>query len=154
MLLRRGALYLRRRNRPPPTGLVVVPSWAVEAKGPFSSAYEYLVGGNSPLVLLPMRGWCLVESVNDELLVEVGVYAGAGKFNFNASVWAIRLTACFVHRGTRRGWVRLGCERRGRERATARGGEAVRARGAVRERVLRGGVEEKGEGEGGNPLYF
>ena len=74
------AWNLRRRNRPPPTGLVVVPSWAVEAKGPFSSAYEYLVGGNSPLVLLPMRGWCLVESVNDELLVEVGVYAGAGKF--------------------------------------------------------------------------
>ena len=58
----------------------MVPSWAVETKGPFSSAYEYLVGGNAPLVLLPMRGWCLVESVNDELLVEVGVYAGAGKF--------------------------------------------------------------------------
>ena len=69
----------RRRNRPPPEGLIVVPTWAVRAKGPFSSAYEYLVGGKSPLVLLPMRGWCLVESVGkDELLVEVGVYAGPG----------------------------------------------------------------------------
>jgi hypothetical protein len=101
------AWNLRRRNRPPPTGLVVVPSWAVEAKGPFSSAYEYLVGGNSPLVLLPMRGWCLVESVNDELLVEVGVYAGAGECFMFSDCLPI-LTLCFIQGdSTRLGSTRL-----------------------------------------------
>ena len=35
-----------------------------------SSAHEYVVGGRSPLTLLPMRAWCLVESINGELLVE------------------------------------------------------------------------------------
>ena len=63
---------------PPPSGLVVVPTWAVRAKAPFSSAHEYVVGGRSPLTLLPMRAWCLVESINGELLVEVGAYCGEG----------------------------------------------------------------------------
>ena len=85
----------------------MVPSWAVDAKGPFSSAYEYLVGGNSPLVLLPMRGWCLVESVNDELLVEVGVYAGAGEFFMFSDYFPI-LTLCFIQGdSTRLGSTRL-----------------------------------------------
>ena len=84
----------------------MVPSWAVEAKGPFSSAYEYLVGGNSPLVLLPMRGWCLVESVNDELLVEVGVYAGAGECFMFSDCLPI-LTLCFITAA--RGTWRAGC---------------------------------------------
>jgi hypothetical protein len=43
-----------------------------------SAAHEYLVGGNSPLALLPLRGWALVESINDEVLIEVGVYVGEG----------------------------------------------------------------------------
>ena len=133
----------RRRNRPPPEGLIVVPTWAVRAKGPFSSAYEYLVGGKSPLVLLPMRGWCLVESVGkDELLVEVGVYAGPG-----------------------------GLEEDWHDMAATEGGESEPRRVAAR-RYERGGrfasaffveesrmtaeelEQEKGEGEGGNPLYF
>lgn len=64
--------------KPVPDGLVVVPTWAVAAKAPWTSAREYLIGGNSPLVLLPNRVWVLVESINGELLVEVGVYAGEG----------------------------------------------------------------------------
>ena len=64
--------------KPDPEGLVVVPTWAVAAKAPFTSAHEYVVGGNSPLALLPGRLWVLVESVNDELLIECGVYCGDG----------------------------------------------------------------------------
>jgi hypothetical protein len=74
---------LRSLPKPAPDGLVVVPTWAVKAKAPFTSAHEYLVGGQSPLVLLPRRTWVLVESVGDELLVEAGAYAGEKGLGFS-----------------------------------------------------------------------
>ena len=133
----------RRRNRPPPQGLIVVPTWAVSAKGPFSSAYEYLVGGKSPLVLLPMRMWCLVESVGrDELLVEVGVYAGPGGLDEDWHDLAL----------TEGG----GSEpRRVAARRYERGGRFASAFFVEESRMTKAELEqEKGEGEGGNPLYF
>ena len=133
----------RRRNRPPPQGLIVVPTWAVSAKGPFSSAYEYLVGGKSPLVLLPMRMWCLVESVGrDELLVEVGVYAGPGGLDEDWHDVAL----------TEGG----GSEpRRVAARRYERGGRFASAFFVEESRMTKAELEqEKGEGEGGNPLYF
>ena len=100
-----------------------MPTWAVKAKAPFSGAHEYLVGGNSPLALLPGRAWALVESMNDELLVEVGVYAGEGGL------------------GEDGGWDPRATEGGG-ERTSAGHGAAVRARWKVRQRVFRGGVED------------
>ena len=35
---------------------------------------EYVVGGNSPLVFLPNNIWVLIESVDDQLVVECGRY--------------------------------------------------------------------------------
>ena len=133
----------RRRNRPPPEGLIVVPTWAVRAKGPFSSAYEYLVGGKSPLVLLPMRGWCLVESVGkDELLVEVGVYAGPGGLDED---W--HDTTATEGGGSE--------PRRVAARRYERGGRFASAFFVEESRMTKEELEqEKGEGEGGNPLYF
>lgn len=133
----------RRRNRPPPNGLIVVPTWAVRAKGPFSSAYEYLVGGKSPLVLLPMRMWCLVESVGrDELLVECGVYAGPGGLDED---WH---DVTLTEGG--------GSEpRRVAARRYERGGRFASAFFVEESRMTKAELEqEKGEGEGGNPLYF
>ena len=74
---------LRSLPKPAPDGLVVVPTWAARAKAQLTSAHEYLVGGQSPLVLLPRRTWVLVESVGDELLVEAGAYAGEKGLGFS-----------------------------------------------------------------------
>jgi hypothetical protein len=69
--------------KPEPRDLVVVPTWAVRAKAPFTSAHEYVVGGASPLVLLPRKTWVLVESVGDEVLVEAGAFAGEHGLGFS-----------------------------------------------------------------------
>ena len=44
---------------------------------------QYVVGGASPLVLLPRKTWVLVESVGDEVLVEAGAFAGADGLGFS-----------------------------------------------------------------------
>jgi len=69
--------------KPEPRDLVVVPTWAVRAKAPFTSAHEYVVGGASPLVFLPRKTWVLVESVGDEVLVEAGAFAGEHGLGFS-----------------------------------------------------------------------
>lgn len=131
-----------RKPRPPPSGLIVVPTWAVQAKASFSSAYEYVVGGNSPLVLLPMRAWCLVESLNDEVLVEAGIFAGEG--GLGEGGWDMRAAE--------------GGEsepRRVIARRYERGGRFASAFFVEESRMTAEELEaEKGEGEGGNPLYF
>ena len=130
------------KPRPPPEGLVVVPSWAVQAKAPFSSAHEYLVGGNSPLALLPLRAWALVESINDELLVEVGVYAGEGglgESGFDA--------------GAKEGGTSE--PRRVIARRYERGGRFASAFFVEESRMTEAELEvEKEDGEGGKPMYF
>ena len=132
-----------RRPRPPPEGLIVVPTWAVKAKAPFSGAHEYLVGGNSPLALLPGRAWALVESMNDELLVEVGVYAGEGGLGEDDG-WDPRATE--------------GGEsepRRVMARRYERGGRFASAFFVEESRMTAAELEfERDEGEGGKPLTF
>ena len=57
-----------------PEGMLVVPWWAVKSPSSWSMAGEYIIGGNSPLVFLPNNMWVLVESVDNQLVVECGRY--------------------------------------------------------------------------------
>ena len=57
-----------------PEGMIVVPWWAVKSPSSWSMGGEYVVGGNSPLVFLPNNIWVLIESVDDQLVVECGRY--------------------------------------------------------------------------------
>ena len=129
--------------RPPPEGLVVVPTWAVAVKAPFTSAHEYVLGPNSPLTLLPMRAWVLVEAIGDELLVECGIYAGRGGL------------------GEDGGWVPAATEggdsepRRAAARRYERNGRFASAFFVEESRMTAEELEnEKEDGEGGKPLYF
>ena len=134
---------MTRRPRPPPEGLIVVPTWAVKAKAPFSGAHEYLVGGNSPLALLPGRAWALVESMNDELLVEVGVYAGEGGLGEDGG-WDPRATEGGASE-----------PRRVMARRYERGGRFASAFFVEESRMTSAELEvERDEGEGGNSLTF
>ena len=67
-----------------PEGLIVVPWWAVKSPTSWSMAGEYVLGGNSPLVFLPNNMWVLVESVDNQLVVECGRYdQGAPSFELD-----------------------------------------------------------------------
>jgi len=57
-----------------PEGMLVVPWWAVKSPSSWAMGGEYVIGGNSPLVFLPNHIWVLVESVDDQLVVECGRY--------------------------------------------------------------------------------
>ena len=57
-----------------PEGMIVVPWWAVKSPSSWSMGGEYVVGGNSPLLFLPNNIWVLIESVDDQLVVECGRY--------------------------------------------------------------------------------
>jgi hypothetical protein len=57
-----------------PEGMLVVPWWAVKSPSSWAMGGEYVLGGNSPLVFLPNHIWVLVESVDDQLVVECGRY--------------------------------------------------------------------------------
>jgi len=57
-----------------PEGMIVVPWWAVKSPSSWSMGGEYIVGGNSPLLFLPNNMWVLVESVDDQLVIECGRY--------------------------------------------------------------------------------
>ena len=149
--------------KPPPEGLVVVPSWAVQAKAPFSSAHEYLVGGNSPLALLPLRAWCLVESIGDEVLIEVGVYAGVGGLN-ETDPEKKKINgggdgdggggddSLFDMNATEGGTSE---PRRVIARRYERGGRFASAFFVEESRMTEAELEvEKEDGEGGKPMYF
>ena len=58
-----------------PAGVVLVPWWAVRSPTSWAAGSEYVVGGASPLLLLPMRMWALVESDGDGLVIEAGQFA-------------------------------------------------------------------------------
>ena len=64
---------LEARTRPP-EGLLVVPWWAVKSPASWAQGGEYILGGNSPLVFLPFYTWVLVESIDDQLVLECGRY--------------------------------------------------------------------------------
>lgn len=67
-----------------PEGMIVVPWWAVKSPTSWSMAGEYVLGGNSPLVFLPNNMWVLVESVDNQLVVECGRYdQGAPSFELD-----------------------------------------------------------------------
>ena len=59
-----------------PEGIIVVPWWAVKSPSSWAQGGEYIVGGNSPLIFLPGNIWVLVESVDDQLVLECGRYDG------------------------------------------------------------------------------
>jgi len=83
-----------------PSGLLVVPWWAVKSNSSWASAPEYVVGGNSPLILLPKRSWILIESrSDDDFIIEIGLYSRQ-KSHQNRRVMARRyskgrLQSCF-----------------------------------------------------------
>ena len=135
---------LRALPKPAPRGLVVVPTWAVRARAPFTSAHEYLVGGNSPLVLLPRNTWVLVESVGDELLVEAGAYAGVGGLGFSDF-----LDDAEDAEGAAR------APRRAAARRYERGGRFASAFFVEEREMSKAELEDElEEGEGGKPLTF
>ena len=136
---------LRALPKPAPRGLVVVPTWAVRARAPFTSAHEYLVGGNSPLVLLPKNAWALVESVGDELLVEAGAYAGADGLGFSD----------FLDDGDDAAEEARARPRRAAARGYERGGRFASAFFVEEREMTKAELDDElEEGEGGKPLTF
>ena len=136
--------------KPEPRDLVVVPTWAVRAKAPFTSAHEYVVGGASPLVLLPRKTWVLVESVGDEVLVEAGAFAGADGLGFSQ----------FFDAEEERGdLASTDAPRRRPRRAVARryerGGRFASAFFVEETEMTKAELDDElEEGEGGKPLTF
>ena len=133
--------------KPEPRDLVVVPTWAVRAKAPFTSAHEYVVGGASPLVLLPRKTWVLVESVGDEVLVEAGAFAGEHGLGFSD----------FFDREEEE--EEEGAPRRRPRRAVARryerGGRFASAFFVEETEMTKAELDDElEEGEGGKPLTF
>ena len=136
--------------KPEPRDLVVVPTWAVRAKAPFTSAHEYVVGGASPLVLLPRKTWVLVESVGDEVLVEAGAFAGADGLGFS------RFFDAEEERGA---LASMDAPRRRPRRAVARryerGGRFASAFFVEETEMTKAELDDElEEGEGGKPLTF
>ena len=134
--------------KPEPRDLVVVPTWAVRAKAPFTSAHEYVVGGASPLVLLPRKTWVLVESVGDEVLVEAGAFAGEHGLGFSD----------FFDREEEEE-EEEGAPRRRPRRAVARryerGGRFASAFFVEETEMTKAELDDElEEGEGGKPLTF
>ena len=146
---------LRSLPKPAPEGLVVVPTWAVRAKAPFTSAHEYLVGGQSPLVLLPRRTWVLVESVGDELLVEAGAYAGDGGLGFSDFLGENDRDDDGGGGGVNSGAGLKNTPRRAVARRYERGGRFASAFFVEEREMTKAELDDElEEGEGGKPLTF
>jgi len=71
---RASAMEAADARETPPEGLIVVPWWAVKSRSSWAQSGEYVLGGNSPLVFLPHHAWVLLESIDDQVVIECGRY--------------------------------------------------------------------------------
>ena len=110
-----------------------------------------MVGGASPLVLLPRKTWVLVESVGDEVLVEAGAFAGEHGLGFSDFFDAEeeQMTSPASTDAPRRR------PRRAVARRYERGGRFASAFFVEETEMTKAELDDElEEGEGGKPLTF